>query len=161
MGQRFSREVFNAFAASPQWEHGLFVLTYHEWGGFFDHVKPPILADARATPDLDAGFGLAFLGAPPEGPGGSAAWNLTRRDRNANNIGASLAVTHPDPDLGDTPDIEIGPYRAECPPGVTTDTPPLPEGEHPDPFVVHEELEEQPARDSPVATHTPWLDVNP
>ena len=58
-------------------------------------------------------------------------------------------------------DIEIGPYRAECPPGVTTDTPPLPEGEHPDPFVVHEELEEQPARDSPVATHTPWLDVNP
>jgi hypothetical protein len=32
-------------------------------------------------------------------------------------------------------------------------------GEHPDPFVVHEELKAQLARDYPVVSHTPWLDV--
>jgi phospholipase C len=194
LGQRFIREVFNAFAASPQWERGLFVLTYDEWGGFFDHVKPPILADDRASTNIDESFGLAgfrvptivaspyarrgyvdhriydhtstlrflewrFLGAPPEGPGGSVGWNLTLRDRNANNFGASLAATHPDPDLGYDPDVQIGPYSAECPPGLPIASPPLPVGEHPDPFVVHEELKAQLARDYPVVSHTPWLDV--
>jgi phospholipase C len=194
VGQRFIREVFNAFATSPQWKRGLFVLTYDEWGGFFDHVRPPILPDDRATADLDTSFGLAgfrvptiaaspyarpgyvdhrlydhtsilrfiewrYLGAPAEGPGGAAGWNLTTRDRNANNFGASLAATHPDPELRFEPEaIEIGPYSAECPPGPTA-TAPLPEGEHPDPFVLHEELEEKLAKDYPLASHTPWLDV--
>jgi phospholipase C len=56
--------MFNAFAASPQWEQGLFILTYDEWGGFFDHVKPPILADQRATRDLNDSFGLAGFRVP-------------------------------------------------------------------------------------------------
>ncbi|HEX4530282.1 MAG TPA: alkaline phosphatase family protein [Acidimicrobiia bacterium] len=64
LGQRFIREMFNAFAASPQWEQGLFILTYDEWGGFFDHVKPPILADQRATRDLNDSFGLAGFRVP-------------------------------------------------------------------------------------------------
>ena len=64
LGQRFIREVFNAFATSPQWEGGLFILTYDEWGGFFDHVKPPILADQRATVDLNTSFGLAGFRVP-------------------------------------------------------------------------------------------------
>jgi phospholipase C len=194
VGQRFIREVFSAFAASPQWERGLFVLTYDEWGGFFDHVKPPLLADERATPDLNTSFGLAgfrvptitaspysrrgyvdhrlydhtsilrflewrFLGAPPEGPGGAAGWNLTRRDRNANNVAALLAATHPDPELHFNPNIEIGPYSLACPPGQTLDTPPVPEGEHSDPFVVDQQLEELLAKDYPMARHTPWLDA--
>jgi phospholipase C len=193
IGQRFIREVFNAFAASPQWKNGLFVLTYDEWGGFFDHVRPPILDDARATPDLDTSFGLAgfrvptvlvspyarrgyvdhrtydhtstlrfvewrFLGAPPEGPGGALDWNLTDRDRNANNIGGSLAATHPDPELDFDENVLIGPYSLDCPPGVPIATPPLPEGEHPDPFLVAAQLEEKLAKDYPLATHTPWLD---
>ena len=32
-------------------------------------------------------------------------------------------------------------------------------GEHPDPFVLDEQLEEQLARDYPLVTHKPWLDV--
>ena len=32
-----------SFAKSPHWHNGLFVLTYDEWGGFFDHVAPPHL----------------------------------------------------------------------------------------------------------------------
>jgi phospholipase C len=195
VGQRFIREVFNAFVTSPQWERGLFILTYDEWGGFFDHVKPPIFADERSSTDLNNSFGLGgfrvptilaspyarpgfvdhrvydhtsmlrfvewrFLGAPPEGPGGAPGWNLTVRDRNANNVAAALGATHPDPELDfDVDDIEIGPYSAECPPGVPTDTPPVPPGEHPDPFVVDQELEEKLGKDYPAPTYKPWLDV--
>ena len=137
---------------SKQWERGLFILTYDEWGGFFDHVKPPMLADERASADIENDFGLAgfrvptimaspyarqnyvdhrvydhtsilrfvewrFLGAPPEGPGGDPTWNLTLRDRNANNVAAALGSTHPDPELGfDLDRVEIGPYSLACPP---------------------------------------------
>jgi phospholipase C len=54
-GQRWLRSVFQAFATSPQWERGVFVVLYDEWGGFFDHVKPPT---APGTPagKLDGGF---------------------------------------------------------------------------------------------------------
>ena len=195
LGQRFIREVFQAFASSPHWEHGVFILTYDEWGGFFDHVKPPILADERATSNLDNSFGLAgfrvptilaspyarpgfvdhrvydhtsilrfvewrFLGAPPEGSGGASTWNLTLRDRSANNVAAALGATHSDPELGfDPDDIVIGPYSARCPPGEPTDAPPLPEGEQPDPFAVDAALEEKLGKDYPLATHKPWLDL--
>jgi hypothetical protein len=53
----------------------------------------------------------------------------------------------------------IGPYSARCPPGEPTDAPPLPEGEHPDPFVVDTALEEKLGKDYPLATHKPWLDL--
>jgi phospholipase C len=135
-GQRFLRDIFRAFATSPNWERGLFVLTYDEWGGFFDHVAPPVLPDLLASNVDDSNFGQAgfrvptllaspyakpgyvdhrtydhtsimrflewrFLGAPAEGPSGSTGWSLTPRDRNANNIGASLGAANPDPELFD------------------------------------------------------------
>lgn len=147
-GQRFLRDTFQAFARSRHWERGLFILTYDEWGGFFDHVPPPILPDSRASTNDDDNFGQAgfrvptvlaspyarpgyvdhrtydhtsitrflewrFLGAPPEGPGtGSAPWALTLRDRYANNIGASLGASRPDPELFDIEDL---PLRAATP----------------------------------------------
>ena len=64
LGQRFIREVFDAFVQSKQWERGLFILTYDEWGGFFDHVKPPTLPDQRASADLENDFGLAGFRVP-------------------------------------------------------------------------------------------------
>ncbi len=48
-GQAFVRDAFKAFAESPNWHKGLFVLTYDEWGGFFDHVAPPHFPDDRAS----------------------------------------------------------------------------------------------------------------
>jgi phospholipase C len=59
--QQFVRDAFAAFARSEHWERGLFILTYDEWGGFFDHVEPPHLPDDRtAANDADdfsqAGF---------------------------------------------------------------------------------------------------------
>ena len=104
----------------------MFILTYDEWGGFFDHVRPPVFADDRTSENDQENFGQAgfrvptilaspyarpgfvdhrlyehtsilrfiewrFLGAPPEGPGADGdTWFLTKRDRHANNIGASL-----------------------------------------------------------------------
>jgi phospholipase C len=194
LGQRFIREVFQAFASSKQWERGVFVVTYDEWGGFFDHVTPPMLADDRATKDVETTFGLAgfrvptivaspyarrnyvdhrvydhtstlrfvewrFLGAPPEGPGGDPSWNLTLRDRHAHNLAASLGATDPDPELGfDLESIVIGPYSTGSPPGEVVASPALPEGEHPDPFVVADELREVIQAKYPGATHTPWYD---
>ena len=63
-GQRFLRDVFQAFAESPNWHRGAFILTYDEWGGFFDHVAPPVLADDRAT-NVDAtNYGQAGFRVP-------------------------------------------------------------------------------------------------
>ena len=63
-GQRFLRDVFTAFARSKHWRRGAFVLTYDEWGGFYDHVKPPVLPDNRANPIDDENFGQAGFRVP-------------------------------------------------------------------------------------------------
>jgi phospholipase C len=57
VGQRFILECFGAFAQSRQWRRGLFVLVYDEWGGFFEHVAPPVVPDVRASPLLAENFG--------------------------------------------------------------------------------------------------------
>lgn len=140
-GQRYMRDVFRAFVESPHWRTGAFIICYDEWGGFFDHVAPPVLPDLLASPVDEDNFGQAgfrvptilaspwsrpgfvdhrlydhtsilrflewrFLGAPPEGPGGSGWW-LTPRDRNAANIGASLGRRRPDPEVFDLDRIPL------------------------------------------------------
>jgi phospholipase C len=40
-GQQFVAGIFNALANSPAWSKTLFIITYDEHGGFFDHVEPP------------------------------------------------------------------------------------------------------------------------
>ena len=49
LGQALISTVYKALAASPQWENILFVLTYDENGGFYDHVSPPTMPDALAA----------------------------------------------------------------------------------------------------------------
>ncbi|CAO2144608.1 unnamed protein product [Urochloa humidicola] len=41
-GQRLVKEVYEALRSSLQWNEILFVITYDEHGGFFDHVPTPI-----------------------------------------------------------------------------------------------------------------------
>jgi phospholipase C len=62
--QKFVRDAFAAFARSPQWKRGLFVLTYDEWGGFFDHVDPPILPDDRTSTNDEDNFAQAGFRVP-------------------------------------------------------------------------------------------------
>jgi phospholipase C len=63
-GQRFVFNCLKAFVESPQWERGLFILTYDEWGGFFDHRRPPQLHDDRASRDDQENFGQAGFRVP-------------------------------------------------------------------------------------------------
>ena len=44
-GQDLVLAVYDALAASPQWDKSLLVIVYDEHGGFFDHVPPPQAAD--------------------------------------------------------------------------------------------------------------------
>jgi phospholipase C len=44
-GQDLVLAVYDALAASPQWDRSLLVIVYDEHGGFYDHVPPPHAAD--------------------------------------------------------------------------------------------------------------------
>lgn len=55
LGQRYIQDTFVALADGPQWydsstgRGAVYILTYDEHGGFFDHVPPPTTADNRAN----------------------------------------------------------------------------------------------------------------
>ncbi|KAK9224802.1 hypothetical protein WN943_009840 [Citrus x changshan-huyou] len=48
-GQVLVKEVYETLRASPQWNETLFVITYDEHGGFYDHVTTPV----RGVPSPD------------------------------------------------------------------------------------------------------------
>lgn len=56
-GEAFYSDVIRAFMASPQWRRGALFLVWDEWGGFFDHVRPPSVPDAQRSSNLDENFG--------------------------------------------------------------------------------------------------------
>ncbi len=64
LGQALIASVYAALAQSPQWGSCLFVLTYDEHGGFFDHVAPPTTADANGEFE-QLGFRVPTLVAGP------------------------------------------------------------------------------------------------
>lgn len=55
VGDAFMSEAFHAVADGPGWDKTVFVITYDEWGGFFDHVAPPrsVAANDVDPPDDD------------------------------------------------------------------------------------------------------------
>jgi phospholipase C len=149
-GARFVFNALDALVQSSHWGRSMFVLTYDEWGGFFDHVRPPRLRDDRRSADEQEDFSRAgfrvptrlvspwarpgyvdhtlydhtsilrfiewrFLGAPARGPGRPGDhWFLTRRDRYANNIGASLLPANPSPDVDLVPVPGPDPASPAC-----------------------------------------------
>ena len=66
-GQDWSRQAYQAVVASPLWPHIALLLTWDEWGGFFDHVPPPpACAPSPDQPDFDRfGFRVALIVASP------------------------------------------------------------------------------------------------
>jgi phospholipase C len=46
-GEYFMSQIYDAVVSSPAWPRTLLVFTFDEWGGFFDHVPPPVAADAN------------------------------------------------------------------------------------------------------------------
>jgi phospholipase C len=57
-------DVVHAFMESPQWKRGALFIVYDEWGGFFDHVRPPRVPDIRNDRDPNKDFGRMGLRIP-------------------------------------------------------------------------------------------------
>ena len=108
-GQEFGSSLVVDFMRSSAWADGLFVVTYDDWGGYYDHVPPPQV-------DADGyGFRVPAIFVSPYAKGGTIDhtvydytsllrfiednWKLTpltARDASANSIAATL-------DLGQQP----------------------------------------------------------
>ena len=41
LGEELVKQIYENLRASPIWEESVFMITYDEHGGFFDHVHPP------------------------------------------------------------------------------------------------------------------------
>jgi len=50
-------DVVHAFMESPQYKRGALFVIYDEWGGFFDHVRPPRVPDQRSSSNINEDFG--------------------------------------------------------------------------------------------------------
>jgi phospholipase C len=64
IGQAFMADVVHAFMESPQWKRGALFIVYDEWGGFFDHVRPPRVPDDRSNADVNQDFGQMGIRIP-------------------------------------------------------------------------------------------------
>jgi phospholipase C len=128
LGQAFMSDVAHAFIESPCWERGALFIVYDEWGGFFDHVRPPSVPDARQSSNIDNDFGLMGFRIPavaisPFAKRGAVnhlrcgfesiinlityrfgLGHLTTRDARANNIGSSFDWTQPNFERPGLPD---------------------------------------------------------
>jgi len=61
-GDAFLAQVYNAVANGPKWANTVLIITFDEWGGFFEHVPPPrVIAPNNTDTDLDP-QGSALLG---------------------------------------------------------------------------------------------------
>jgi phospholipase C len=113
-GEAFLNSVYQAVTRSPAWRRTVLVITFDEWGGFYDHVAP------TAAPDTDPaltglrGFRVPCLVISPRAHRGGIGHNLydhtsilkliewrfglpplTPRDAAANNLAEVLDFTNP------------------------------------------------------------------
>jgi phospholipase C len=107
-GESFLSTIYNALIRSPAWPRTLLVITFDEWGGFFDHVPPPAANDVDPR-FMQRGFRVPCLLISPFARRGHVAhgvydhtsilrlvewrWGLAPlsiRDREANNLAAAL-----------------------------------------------------------------------
>jgi phospholipase C len=64
-GDEFLARTFHALANSPTWSSTALIVTYDEWGGFFDHVGPPRAAAPNGVdPDIVGGKSLLGFRVP-------------------------------------------------------------------------------------------------
>jgi phospholipase C len=107
-GEYFLSQIYDAVTKSPAWPRTLLIVTFDEWGGFFDHVSPPAAADVR--PELQQrGFRIPCVLISPFARRGGVAhgtydhtsilklleWRfglepLSMRDAQATNLAAAL-----------------------------------------------------------------------
>ncbi len=57
-GEAWLAGTYRAVTSSPAWPHTLLVITFDEWGGFFDHVPPSV------APDVEPAYALRGFRVP-------------------------------------------------------------------------------------------------
>lgn len=119
-GDAFLARVYQTVTTGPAWRSSLLIITFDEWGGFFDHVPPPTgpipAADQQAgNQDGRLGFRVPCLLISPWSPRGAVShlgfdhtsilkliewrWGLpplTVRDAAARNLAEALDFAQPD-----------------------------------------------------------------
>lgn len=65
-GQAFIASIYDALAASPNWDRCLLVIIYDEHGGFYDHVPPPLTTEAQHPGFEQLGFRIPALIVGPQ-----------------------------------------------------------------------------------------------
>ena len=136
-GEAFLASIYNAVVASPNWSNTVLIINFDEWGGFFDHVPPPVVqieaAEQALGNDGRLGFRVPCLVISPWSRGGSVVreqfdhtsvlklienrWGLmplTVRDANANDLADVLDFAHPN--FAHPPQITVpaGPFGVLC-----------------------------------------------
>lgn len=137
-GEAFLASVYRAVTAGPSWGSTVLIITFDEWGGFYDHVPPPaapIPAGERDVGNADGlrGFRVPTLLISPFARRGVTSskvydhasilrliewrWSLqplSVRDENANNLADELDFTR---SLASAPviNVEPGPFGVPCP----------------------------------------------
>jgi phospholipase C len=53
LGERFIADAYHALASAGYLDNTVLVVTFDEWGGFFDHVPPPQVIDDTNPADVD------------------------------------------------------------------------------------------------------------
>ncbi|MEP6822067.1 MAG: alkaline phosphatase family protein [Chthoniobacterales bacterium] len=119
-GEAFLNQVYDALRTSPNWSKTVLVINYDEWGGFYDHVPPPLApipTASAAAGDTDGrlGFRVPCVVISPYARRGYIAhaqydhtsilrmieWRfglppLTVRDETANNLAEVLNFAQPE-----------------------------------------------------------------
>ena len=133
LGQAWMSDIVHAFMASPNYKRGALIVKYDEWGGFWDHVKPPKVPDVRGSANFDEdwrqmGFRTPAVAVSPYARRTTQAkarvshatlghestlklieyrfglGNLTVRDRYCKNIGRTFDWSNPQFEPPDLPD---------------------------------------------------------
>ena len=117
LGEALYKDIYEALRSSPQWNETLFIVTYDEHGGFYDHVTPPKAPrpdDALSYPDAGYMFDTlgvriptllispwikkgTVVGAPPKGqmPARDSKYDLTSIMATARKLLPGLAAAPP------------------------------------------------------------------
>jgi phospholipase C len=145
-GEVFLDSLYRAVSSGPGWRNTVFIINYDEWGGFFEHVPPPVGAVTAAEQALGYTDGLRGFRVPcvvispwsqqREAPRGvfdhtsilkMIEWRfglqpLSVRDAQARNLARVLDFEHPRFDPVPT-HVPIGPFGGACPQTPAAATP--------------------------------------
>ena len=136
-GQAFVNRIYAAITASPNWPDTVLIINYDEWGGFYDHVAPPLAPQTDLDPGLGndgrLGFRVPCLMVSPLARRGFVGhkqydhtsilnmiewrWGLdplSVRDRTANNIAHALDFSRPKNLAAPAFSVPAGPFGTMC-----------------------------------------------